>query len=76
MKARVAFSDGFFGALTQLQPNVQAKVNQLVVQFQSNPTSPGLNFEKLNAVKDGNMRSLRVDQVYRVILSAPDEGKW
>ena len=74
MDVRVGFSDAFFGALTQLQPNIQAKVNQLVLKFQTNPKSPGLNFEKLNAVKDKNMRSLRVDQAYRVILAAPKNG--
>ena len=74
MDIRVGFSDAFFGALTKLQPNIQAKVNQLVLKFQTNPKSPGLNFEKLNAVKDKNMRSIRVDQAYRVILSAPEEG--
>ena len=73
MKVKVAFSDLFFNSLTQLQPNVQAKVNQMVLKFQSNPKSPGLNYEKLNAAKDKNMRSLRVDQAYRVILLAPEE---
>lgn len=74
MEIRIGFSDAFFGALTRLQPNIQAKVNQLVLKFQTNPKSPGLNFEKLNAVKDKNMRSIRVDQAYRVILAAPEEG--
>ena len=74
MDVRIGFSDAFFGALTKLQPNIQAKVNQLVLKFQTNPTSKGLNFEKLNAVKDKNMRSLRVDQAYRVIVAAPEEG--
>jgi len=74
MDIRVGFSDDFFGALTKLQPNIQAKVNQLVLKFQTNPKSPGLNFEKLKAVKDKNMRSIRVDQAYRVILSAPEQG--
>jgi ATP-dependent exoDNAse (exonuclease V) beta subunit/mRNA-degrading endonuclease RelE of RelBE toxin-antitoxin system len=74
MDIRIGFSDAFFGALTKLQPNIQAKVNQLVLKFQTNPKSPGLNFEKLNAVKDKNMRSLRVDQTYRIILAAPEQG--
>lgn len=71
---RVGFSDAFFTALTRLQPSIQAKVNKLVLKFQSDPESPGLNFEKLNAVKDSSMRSLRVDQAYRVILAAPESG--
>lgn len=74
LDVRVGFSDAFFGALTKLQPNIQAKVNQLVLKFQTNPKSPSLNFEKLNSIKDKNMRSIRVDQTYRVILSAPEEG--
>lgn len=74
MDIRVGFSDAFFGALTKLHPNIQAKVNQLVLKFKTNPKSPGINYEKLNAVKDKNMRSIRVDQAYRVILSAPEEG--
>lgn len=74
MDVRVGFSEAFFGALTKLQPNIQAKVNQLVLKFQTNPNSPGLNFEKLSVVKDKNMRSLRVDQAYRVILAAPEQG--
>lgn len=73
-KPRVAFSDAFFGALTRLDPSVQARVNKLVVKFQASPMSSGLNYEHLNAVKDPNMRSLRVDQGYRVILSAPQSG--
>lgn len=74
MDIRIAFSDAFFGALTKLPSKIQNKVSRLVVEFQANPKSTGLNYEKLNAVKDKNMRSLRVDQAYRVILSAPQEG--
>ncbi len=71
---RVGFSDDFFSALTRLHPGVQAKVNKLVLKFQANPESPGLNYEKLNAAKDSGMHSLRVDQAYRVILTAPESG--
>ena len=74
MDVQVAFSDGFFSALTALPPNIQAKVNRLVLKFKVDPTSSGLNYEKLDGVKDRNMRSLRVDQTYRVILSAPEKG--
>lgn len=49
-------------------------MNQLVLKFQTNSKSAGLNFEKLNNVKDKSMRSIRVDRAYRVILSAPEEG--
>ena len=70
---RIGFSDDFFPAVTKLPANIQAKVNNLVMKFQRNPKSPGLNYETLN-VRDNNMRSLRVDQAYRVILTAPEDG--
>ena len=72
-KVRIGFSDDFFPAVTKLPANIQAKVNNLVMKFQRNPDSSGLNYETLN-VRDQNMRSLRVDHTYRVILTAPEEG--
>jgi superfamily I DNA/RNA helicase/mRNA-degrading endonuclease RelE of RelBE toxin-antitoxin system len=74
MDIKVAFSDEFFGALTKLAPNIQAKVTQLVLKFQNNPKATGLNFEKINAVKDKSLRSIRVDQAYRVVMAAPEKG--
>lgn len=70
MSIKVAFSDGYFGALTKLQPVIQSKVNQMIMKLMSNPDLPGLNLEKLKIVKDDSFRSIRVDQAYRVILSA------
>lgn len=67
---KVAFSDWYFNALTKLQPNTQAKVNQMIMKLMANPDLPGLNLEKLKVCKDDSFRSLRVDQAYRVILSA------
>ena len=74
MKIRIGFSDAFFGALTKLPSNIQAKVNNLILKFQTNPKSTGLNYEKLTGTKDKNMRSIRVDQAYRIILLAPEQG--
>lgn len=74
MKTRIGFSDAFFGALTKLPSNIQAKVNNLILKFQTNPKSSGLNYEKLTGTKDKNMRSIRVDQAYRIILLALEQG--
>ncbi len=71
---KVGFSDVFFSALCCLPTNIQGKVNKMVVKFQSNPQASGLNYEKLNAIGADSMRSLRVDNTYRVILAAPDQG--
>lgn len=72
-KPQLAFADTFFSSQAKLPSNILAKVNNLVLKFQANPKSPGLNYEKLNAVRDTNLRSLRVDQAYRVILAAPED---
>lgn len=73
-KVQIAFAGNYFSSVNKLDANIQAKVNKLVEKFQANPTSPGLNYETLNMCKDDSLRSLRVDQAYRVILSAPKEG--
>ena len=74
INVQVAFAANFLSTVTKLDPNIQAKVNKLVEKFQANPTSPGLNYETLTACKDDSLRSLRVDQAYRLILSSPSEG--
>lgn len=74
MSISLAFEKSYFRALTKLPANIQAKVNNLVLKFQTNPKSPGLNYETLSGKADKEMRSIRVDQTYRVILSAPSQG--
>ena len=71
---KVGFSEVFFSALTALPPAIQAKVNKMVVKFQTDPSSKALNYEKLNAMGARGLRSVRVDQTYRVILAAPEQG--
>lgn len=66
---KLAFSDGYFASLNKLPSNIQAKVNQQIMKFMVNPSLPGFNLEKLQVVKDDSFRSLRVDQIYRIIVS-------
>ena len=73
-KAQVAFATNYFSTVSKLDVNIQAKVNKVIEKFQNNPKSPGLNYETLNATKDNSLRSIRVDQAYRIILCAPDVG--
>jgi mRNA-degrading endonuclease RelE of RelBE toxin-antitoxin system len=74
MNVKLAFSDDFFEACTRMPPNIQQKVNQLIVKFQADPKANGLNYEKLKGLKKKNFHSVRVDLSYRVILSSPKEG--
>jgi len=70
----VAISATFLKSLTELPDKIMRKARDVVTKFQHNPTSPGLNYEKINAAKDKRLRSLRVDQTYRCILFKSDKG--
>jgi superfamily I DNA/RNA helicase/mRNA-degrading endonuclease RelE of RelBE toxin-antitoxin system len=71
---RVAASRGFFKALNDLPDRGRAKVHKFIVQFMDEPTSTGLNYERINGSRDPQLRSLRVDQDYRCIVRAPEKG--
>lgn len=50
------------------------KVQRFIRNFRRNPTSPGMNYEKIANAADANMRSVRIDQAYRAIVLKPDQG--
>ena len=68
---QVAMGDDFLLAFSQLPKSIQKKARAFIEKFRSNPTSTGLNYEKINACSDPNLRSLRVDQDYRAIVLKP-----
>jgi len=61
----------FLGALSQLPKKTQKAARDCVSKFQNNSTCAGLNYETIRNAVDKNMRSLRVDKDYRIILSHP-----
>lgn len=67
---QVAFSEGYFKAVTRLTPNEQSQANRAVIQFQSDRFHSSLNFEKLTGCKDDKLCSIRVNQNIRIILAA------
>lgn len=69
----IGHSSAFFDALQKLKPTEVSKSLEAVQKFQKNPLSPGLNLEKLNACKDEKLRSIRVNQDVRIILTTTDE---
>lgn len=44
------------------------------IQFQSDPTSPGINYEKINSARDPNLRSVRLDRDWRGIVFKSANG--
>jgi len=71
---KVAISSDFFTALSRLPKTQMNKTIKLVEKFKTNPTSSGINYEKLNFSSDGRMYSIRVDNTYRCIIMKPEKG--
>jgi hypothetical protein len=74
LKPKVALSQEFLLNLANLPAATQAKVLKWAIRFQSDPTSNGINYEKLNKARDPNLRSVRIDQDWRGIVFRPTQG--
>ncbi len=73
MKVRVAISADFLLAFARIPRNQQAKVMSFVSKFRNNPAASGINYEKITAAQDKNLRSVRIDEAYRGIILKPDK---
>ena len=71
-RARLAMSSDFLEAYAFLPKPQQRKVRTLITQFAADPTSAGMNYERVQAAD--NLRSLRIDRSYRAIVLKPDSG--
>ena len=67
LKPKVALSQDFLLQLAKLPSGIQSKVMKWAIQFQSDPTSPGINYENINGARDSNLKSVRLDRDWRGI---------
>lgn len=74
LKPKVALSQDFLFQLAKLPSGAQSKVLKWAVKFQADPKSPGINYEKINAARDPNLKSVRVDLDWRGIVFKPESG--
>lgn len=74
LKPKVALSQDFLLNLSKLPSGIQTKVMRWAVKFQADPTSPGINYEKINAAADAGMRSVRIEGDWRGIVFKPEQG--
>lgn len=70
----VAIADKFMVAFSQLPKSQQKKTLEFVSKFRQDPRSNAINYEKIHDAIDPAYRSVRIDQTYRGIVRAPDEG--
>jgi hypothetical protein len=50
-KPKVALSQDFLLQLAKLPVQVHSKVMKWAIQFQADPTSPGINYENINGAR-------------------------
>jgi superfamily I DNA/RNA helicase len=74
LKPKVALSQDFLLQLSKLPTAVHSKVMKWAIQFQSDPTSPGINYENINSARDSNLKSVRLDREWRGIVFKPNSG--
>lgn len=74
LKPKVALSQDFLLQLPKLPSNIQAKIMKWAFLFQTDPKSPSINYEKINAAIESNLKSVRIDQDWRGIVFKPDVG--
>lgn len=71
--AKVAISSDFLSKFASLPRVIQGKVTEFINKFRNNPTSPGINYEKLNEGQDKKIFSVRIDDAYRGIVVRESE---
>ena len=72
LKPKVALAQDFLANLAKLPSGIQGKVLKWALRFQSDPMSPGINYEPIRTARDKNLKSVRIDQDWRgIIFKAP-----
>ena len=74
MTPRVAISDDFLEAYSQIPRQQQKKVRAFLEKFKADPKSSAINYEKIYDVKDDRVRTVRIDQKYRAVVLHPTDG--
>src|ERR1700676_4671445 len=70
----VEIASEFLDAFAGFPRAQQRKVREFTEKFRTSPKGAGINYEKLHAVKDDKVRTVRIDQKYRAVILHPDEG--
>jgi len=71
-QVKVAVASDFLTAFFRIPRSQQAKVLDFVNKFRTDPSLPGINYEKIQGAKDSKLRSVRIDHAYRGIVLKPE----
>ena len=70
---KVAIADSFLTSYAKLPEQAQKHTSDFLIKFRSNPTSPGIHYEKVASNLDKNVWSVRIDDTYRGIVLRQDK---
>jgi len=73
-KIKLFIHDSFFDAFSLLPRKIQKKTREFMKKFKEDPKSSAINYEKISTFRDQSLRTVRIDQKYRAIIQAPEEG--
>lgn len=71
---KIAMSDDFLKSFAAVPRDQQQAVLGFVAKFRQNPTTSGINYERIRGAGDQNMRSVRINDAIRGIILKPDAG--
>lgn len=71
---QIAITPDFLKAFSKIPKSQQKKVREFTEKFRANPTSSGINYEKIVNFRDPKVRSVRIDDTYRAIVVKPPKG--
>jgi len=74
-KIKIAISSEFLSAFTRIPKKEQRRVREFIEAFKQDPTASRFNYEKIKGAYDKNIRSVRIDHVYRGIVLKPQSGR-
>jgi hypothetical protein len=71
--AQLAMSNSFLPQYAKLEPKVRKAVDAAIAKFAEH-SHAGLHLEKVNHARDPRIRTIRIDQYWRGVVLAPEEG--
>jgi superfamily I DNA/RNA helicase/mRNA-degrading endonuclease RelE of RelBE toxin-antitoxin system len=71
---KVAISDDFLLAFSNVQKTHQKKVREFIELFRENPEAGGIQYHPVRKARDPNLYSVRIDQAYRAIVLHPADS--
>lgn len=72
--ARLAISKDYFPAYARLPRKAQRKADEFLRKFEQDSMAASIHLEPIKHAVDGQLRSARIGDDYRVILRAPEHG--